>query len=319
MDAPLKSGNWPLMSASATAWSERNQTARAMTRADMDRVRDQFVAAAEMAARADFDMLELHCAHGYLLSSFITPLTNLRTDEYGGSLENRMRYPLEIFHAVRAVWPAEKPISVRISANDWVGADGIEPHDAVAIARMLQEAGVDICDVSAGQTSIQRAAGLWPHVPDAVLRPHPQRDRHGDHGGRQHLRARPRQLDPDGRPRRSRLPGAAASRRSVLDAARRGEARRPRRDLAAALSTPAAISSIGSPAAASTIAGGGVTMTTLAGKHALVTGGGSGIGAAIALRLPRPARAVTICGRRREAAGIDRRAAHEHPCATPPT
>ncbi len=121
----------------------------------MDRVRDQFVAAAKMAERAGFDMLEIHCAHGYLLSSFITPLTNLRTDEYGGALENRMRYPLEIFHAVRAAWPKDKPISVRISANDWVGPDGIEPHDAVAIGRMLQEAGVDICDVSAGQTSIR--------------------------------------------------------------------------------------------------------------------------------------------------------------------
>jgi anthraniloyl-CoA monooxygenase len=154
MDAPLKHGNWAVMSASATAWSDRNQRARAMTRADMDRVRDRFVASTEMAARAGFDMLEIHCAHGYLLSSFITPLTNQRTDEYGGSLENRMRYPLEIFHAVRAVWPAEKPISVRISANDWVGEGGVEPRDAVAIARMLQEAGVDICDVSAGQTSI---------------------------------------------------------------------------------------------------------------------------------------------------------------------
>jgi anthraniloyl-CoA monooxygenase len=100
-------------------------------------------------------MLELHCAHGYLLSSFITPLTNVRTDECGGSLENRMRYPLEVFHAVRAVWPSAKPISVRISANDWVGEDGIEPADAVEIARMLQEAGVDICNVSAGQTSIR--------------------------------------------------------------------------------------------------------------------------------------------------------------------
>ena len=154
MDAPLKSGNWPVMAPSATAWSERNQRARAMDRADMDRVRDQFVAATEMAARAGFDMLEIHCAHGYLLSSFITPLTNRRTDQYGGSLENRMRYPLEIFHAVRAAWPAEKPISVRISANDWVGADGIEPPEAVAISRLLQQAGVDICDVSAGQTSI---------------------------------------------------------------------------------------------------------------------------------------------------------------------
>ncbi len=154
MDAPLAAGNWPVMAPSDIAWSPRNQIAHAMTRADMDKVRDQFVAAAAMAARAGFDMLELHCAHGYLLSSFITPLTNKRTDAYGGSLENRMRYPLEIFHAVRAVWPAEKPISVRISANDWVGADGIEPRDAVAISRLLQEAGVDICDVSAGQTSI---------------------------------------------------------------------------------------------------------------------------------------------------------------------
>jgi anthraniloyl-CoA monooxygenase len=154
MDEPLKNGNWPVVGPSAVAWSEHHQRARAMTRADLDRVRDQFVASAEMAARAGFDMLEIHCAHGYLLSSFITPLTNKRPDEYGGTLENRMRYPLEIFHAVRAVWPAEKPISVRISANDWVGADGIEPRDAVAISRMLQEAGVDICDVSAGQTSI---------------------------------------------------------------------------------------------------------------------------------------------------------------------
>src|SRR5579864_48832 len=155
MDAPLKSGNWPVLAPSATAWSPRNQVARAMTRADMDVVRDQFVASAGMAARCNFDMLEIHCAHGYLLSSFITPLTNRRTDAYGGSLENRMRYPLEIFHAVRAEWPVEKPISVRISANDWVGADGIEPPDAVDIARLLQEAGVDICNVSAGQTSIR--------------------------------------------------------------------------------------------------------------------------------------------------------------------
>jgi len=154
MDAPLDADNWPVMSASDTRWSERNQRARAMDRADMDRVREQFVSAAKMAARAGFDMLEIHCAHGYLLSSFITPLTNRRSDEYGGSLENRMRYPLEIFHAVRAVWPHDKPISVRISANDWVGPGGIEPHDAVAISRLLQEAGVDICDVSAGQTSI---------------------------------------------------------------------------------------------------------------------------------------------------------------------
>jgi anthraniloyl-CoA monooxygenase len=154
-DAPLKEGNWTVMAPSEVVWSEHNQRPKAMNHNDMKRVRDQFVAAAEMAERAGFDMLELHCAHGYLLSSFITPLTNKRTDEYGGSLANRMRFPLEVFHAVRAVWPAGKPISVRISASDWVGEDGVQPQDAVDIARMLQAAGVDICDVSAGQTSTQ--------------------------------------------------------------------------------------------------------------------------------------------------------------------
>ncbi len=153
MDAPLKDGNWPVLAASEVSWSEQNQTPKAMDRNDMDMVRDQFVAAAQMAERCGFDMLELHCAHGYLLSSFISPLTNRREDDYGGSLENRMRFPLEIFHAVRAVWPDDKPISVRISANDWVGDEGVTPEEAVEIARMLQEAGVDICDVSAGQTS----------------------------------------------------------------------------------------------------------------------------------------------------------------------
>ncbi len=154
-DAPLKDGNWPLMAASDIAWSPENQTPKAMTRADMDMVRDQFVASAEMADRCGFDMLEIHAAHGYLLSSFITPLTNKRTDDYGGSLENRMRYPLEVFRAVRETWPLHKPISVRISANDWVGVEGVTPEDAVEIAKMLSAAGVDICDVSAGQTSIQ--------------------------------------------------------------------------------------------------------------------------------------------------------------------
>ncbi len=153
MDAPLKSGNWDLLSPSGVAWSPKNATPKTMSRADMDLVRDQFVAAAEMAGRAGFDMIELHMAHGYLLSSFITPLTNRRADEYGGSLENRMRWPLEVFHAVREAWPREKPVSVRISANDWVGEDGVTPQDAVRIAMMLRDAGVDICDVSAGQTS----------------------------------------------------------------------------------------------------------------------------------------------------------------------
>ncbi len=153
MDAPLKSGNWELIAPSPTPWSDTSQTPREMTRADMDKVRDDFVAAAERAARAGFDWLELHYAHGYLMSAFITPLTNKRTDNYGGSLENRLRFPIEVFHAVRKIWPDDKPISVRISANDWVGAEGISPQDAVEVARILTKAGVDMIDVSAGQTS----------------------------------------------------------------------------------------------------------------------------------------------------------------------
>jgi anthraniloyl-CoA monooxygenase len=155
MDAPLPDGNWPLLAASDVPWSPDNQTPKPMDRADMDRVRGQFVAAAEMAGRAGFDMIELHCAHGYLLSSFITPLTNRRNDEYGGCLENRLRFPLEVFAAMRAVWPDGKPLSVRISANDWMGDEGITPEDAVEIAKAFTAAGADIIDVSAGQTSTQ--------------------------------------------------------------------------------------------------------------------------------------------------------------------
>ena len=154
MDAPLSSGNWQLMAPSAVPWSAENQTPREMTRADMDTVRDEFVRAAQSAQRIGFDWLELHYAHGYLMSAFITPLTNKRGDAYGGSLENRMRFPLEVFRAVRAVWPDEKPISVRISANDWT-PNGVAPQDAVEIARILTGAGVDMIDVSAGQTTKQ--------------------------------------------------------------------------------------------------------------------------------------------------------------------
>ncbi len=153
MDAPLSKGNWGLISASPVAWSERNAIPREMTRADMDEVTAQFVASTVMAHRAGFDMIELHAAHGYLISSFISPVSNIRTDAYGGSLENRMRYPLEVFRAMRAAWPENKPMSVRISANDWVGEDGITPDDAVRIARMFSQAGADIIDVSAGQTT----------------------------------------------------------------------------------------------------------------------------------------------------------------------
>jgi len=152
IDEPLAEGNWPLMAASALAYGPQNQTPRAMTRADMDAVRDQFAAAARRGAATGFDLLELHCAHGYLLSSFICPLTNRRADEYGGDLANRLRYPLEVFAALRAVWPADKPVAVRISAHDWAPG-GNTPDDAVAIARAFQSAGADIIDVSAGQTT----------------------------------------------------------------------------------------------------------------------------------------------------------------------
>ncbi len=155
MDAPLKDGNWDLVSASAIPWSDNNAVPRAATREDMDAIKAQFVAAAEMAERAGFDMIELHAAHGYLISSFISPVSNQRDDAYGGSLENRLRYPLEVFAAMRAVWPAEKPMSVRISANDWVGEDGVTPQEAVEIAKAFRAAGADIIDVSAGQTSTE--------------------------------------------------------------------------------------------------------------------------------------------------------------------
>ncbi|GAC1658602.1 MAG: bifunctional salicylyl-CoA 5-hydroxylase/oxidoreductase [Candidatus Elarobacter sp.] len=153
-DEPLPEGNWPVLGPSPIAYGVRNQTPRAMTAADMERVKAQFVRAAEMGLRCGFDLLELHCAHGYLLSSFITPLTNRRTDAYGGSPANRLRYPLEVFGALRAVWPASKPMSVRISATDWVEG-GIAANDAVEIARAFSAAGADLIDVSAGQTSRQ--------------------------------------------------------------------------------------------------------------------------------------------------------------------
>jgi anthraniloyl-CoA monooxygenase len=151
-DVPLDSGNWSVMAASDVPWSPDNQVPRPMTRADMDEVIAQFVTATQMGEEAGFDMVELHAAHGYLLSSFITPLTNKRTDEYGGSLENRLRFPLELFRAMRDAWPAHKPMSVRISANDWMGDQGVTPDEAVEIGRAFAEAGADLIDVSAGQT-----------------------------------------------------------------------------------------------------------------------------------------------------------------------
>jgi anthraniloyl-CoA monooxygenase len=149
---PLDEGNWEIMAPSPIRYGPDNQVPREMTRDDMDLVRDQHVTSTERGDRAGFDWLELHYAHGYLLSSFLTPLANQREDEYGGSLENRMRYPLELFDAVREAWPEEKPISVRISATDWVPG-GFDGHDAVTFARALKEHGCDLIDVSTGQTS----------------------------------------------------------------------------------------------------------------------------------------------------------------------
>jgi anthraniloyl-CoA monooxygenase len=157
IDQPVREadGGWPLISASPQQYLEGvSDWSRAMTREDMDRVRDDFVRSTGWAAEAGFDWLELHCAHGYLLSSFISPLTNRREDEYGGSLENRLRFPLEVFRAVRAVWPADRPMSVRISAHDWVEG-GITPDDAVQIARAFKAAGADMIDCSSGQVSKQ--------------------------------------------------------------------------------------------------------------------------------------------------------------------
>ena len=152
MDHPMPTGNWPLVSASDNPYMEGvSQRPAALTRPQMDIVRDQFAAASERAERAGFDMLELHCAHGYLLASFLSPLTNLRSDAYGGGIDNRMRYPLEVFAAMREVWPSGKPMSVRISACDWKEG-GISEADTVAIAKAFAEAGCDLIDVSAGQT-----------------------------------------------------------------------------------------------------------------------------------------------------------------------
>ncbi len=150
-DQPLPEGNWPIVAPSPIPYDAGNQVPREMNRGDMDRVRDDFVRAAERAEEAGFDLIELHFAHGYLLASFISPLTNRRTDQYGGPLEHRLRYPLEVFDAVRAVWPQGKPLSVRISAVDWAPG-GMEPGDAVAVAARLKAHGCDIVDVSAGQT-----------------------------------------------------------------------------------------------------------------------------------------------------------------------
>ncbi len=151
-DRPLESGNWPLMSASPLPYYPDSQIPREMDRADMDRVKAEYERAATWAHEAAFDLLEVHMAHGYLLASFLSPLTNVRADAYGGTREGRMRFPLEVFEAVRAAWPPKKPMSVRISATDWLPG-GVEDADVLALARALKERGADIIDCSAGMTS----------------------------------------------------------------------------------------------------------------------------------------------------------------------
>ncbi len=159
IDQPLESGGWPVISASAIPYYPHSPVPRAMTRDDMQRVRQDFVQAAQRALRAGFDMLEVHCAHGYLLASFLSPLTNYRTDGYGGAVENRLRFPLEVFDAVRSIWPAKRPMSVRISATDWADG-GISEDDVLAIARAFAAHGCDLIDVSTGQT-VADAAPLY--------------------------------------------------------------------------------------------------------------------------------------------------------------
>jgi anthraniloyl-CoA monooxygenase len=153
IDQPLKTGNWDLVSASPLPYIENlSQVPHEATRADLCRIKGDFVSATRRAVAAGFDWLEFHCAHGYLMSSFISPLTNTRTDEFGGSLENRCRYPLEVFCAMRAEWPQDRPMSVRISAHDWVPG-GLTPEDAAEVARMFKDAGADVIDCSSGQVS----------------------------------------------------------------------------------------------------------------------------------------------------------------------
>jgi anthraniloyl-CoA monooxygenase len=157
MDIPLaqEEGPWPLIAPSPIAWSSANPVPREMNRKDMDDVLRDFVHSTELAQEAGFDLLELHAAHGYLLATFLSPLTNKRTDEYGGPIENRLRFPLEVFKAMRKVWPSEKPMSVRISASDWAEG-GTSIADIVAIGRAFKDAGCDIMDVSSASTVFEQ-------------------------------------------------------------------------------------------------------------------------------------------------------------------
>ncbi len=173
IDEPLPDGNWPLVAASPLPYRPGSQVPRELSRAQLTDIREQFTAAARRAARAGFDLLELHCAHGYLLSGFLSPLTNRRTDAYGGTLERRLRFPLEVFDAVRAVWPEERPMTVRISATDWAEG-GTSGEDAVEIARAFAAHGADAIDVSTGQV----VADERPEFGRSYQTPYADRIRH---------------------------------------------------------------------------------------------------------------------------------------------
>ncbi|WP_406170001.1 bifunctional salicylyl-CoA 5-hydroxylase/oxidoreductase [Streptomyces canus] len=173
IDEPLPDGNWPVVAPSPIPYKPSNQTPRELGRAQLTDIREQFTAAAWRAARAGFDLLELHCAHGYLLSGFLSPLTNRRTDAYGGSLAKRLRFPLEVFDAVRGVWPQERPMTVRISATDWAEG-GNTAEDAVEIARAFAAHGADAIDVSTGQV----VAEEHPEYGRSYQTPYADRIRH---------------------------------------------------------------------------------------------------------------------------------------------
>ena len=211
---------WEIIAPSAIPFSADSQTPREMNRADMDRLIEAFAQGTRWAEEAGFDMIEIHGGHGYLISSFISPLSNTRTDEYGGSLENRMRFPLEVFHAIRANWPDDKPISMRISAYDWVEG-GTEVDDAVEIGRMMKAAGLDILDVSSGNVTDDVRPPRRGPVPDPVQRTRPRGSRYPDDDGGQCRRPGTDQRGYRRRPRRSLLHGQGPAVRSLFRASRR--------------------------------------------------------------------------------------------------
>lgn len=172
IDRPLQNGAWPLLSASPLPYSARSSMPKEMNRSDMDKVTGCFVDAAEGALEAGFDLIQLHMAHGYLLASFLSLLTNKRTDEHGGPLENRLRFPLEVFDAVRAAWPDERPVSVALTASDWV-REGFEVEDAIVVATTLKEHGCDLIEVLAGYTTPR----MRPTYGPAFLAPYADRIR----------------------------------------------------------------------------------------------------------------------------------------------